>query len=185
MKTVRISKELILANCRDLVSEKGLSNLNIREVAKTCGVSVGSIYYYFPSKNDLVIASIESVWEDIFSIENLAVENVSFLAYIGGLLKNIEKTIKKYPNFFTIHSISLSSKAKPKAKSIMDRYLEKIRVNLSHALELDEKVDDKSFTETFTKEEFIDFVLVNIMYLLMKKTKDYKILLEIISRTIY
>ena len=65
MNTSVTSEKDILEACRQLVSDKGLSFLNMRAVAKSCGVALGSLYYYFPSKNDLLIATIESVWEDI------------------------------------------------------------------------------------------------------------------------
>ena len=40
--------------------------MSIRSVAAACGVSVGSIYNYFDSKADLMGATIESVWREIF-----------------------------------------------------------------------------------------------------------------------
>ena len=40
--------------------------ISIRSVAAACGVSVGSIYNYFQSKTDLVAATVESIWADIF-----------------------------------------------------------------------------------------------------------------------
>lgn len=46
--------------------EKGLSAINMRTVASACGVAVGSIYKYFPSKTDLIYATVADVWKDIF-----------------------------------------------------------------------------------------------------------------------
>ena len=66
MNTVITSKEAILDISRQLVREKGLGAVNIRTIAAACGVSVGSIYNYFCSKSDLVMATIESIWQDIF-----------------------------------------------------------------------------------------------------------------------
>ena len=47
MNTVITSREAILETCRRLVKEQGWSSVNIRNVAAVCGISVGSIYYYF------------------------------------------------------------------------------------------------------------------------------------------
>ena len=66
MNTVITSRENILETCKKIVSNKGLTAINMRLVAKECNIALGSIYYYFPSKDDLLIAIIESVWEDIF-----------------------------------------------------------------------------------------------------------------------
>lgn len=42
------SQEAILGAGKEIVLEYGLQGLNIRDVAKRCGISVGSIYNYFP-----------------------------------------------------------------------------------------------------------------------------------------
>ncbi len=94
------TRETILSTCKKLVSEKGLSFLNMRAVAKASGVALGSIYYYFPSKNDLLVATIESVWEDIFRLNDIETGELSFVEYICLCFEHIQMGIKKYPNFF-------------------------------------------------------------------------------------
>ena len=66
MNHIITSREEILHISRNLIKEKGWAAVNIRSVASACNVSVGSIYNYFHSKSDLVGATIESVWCDIF-----------------------------------------------------------------------------------------------------------------------
>lgn len=63
-KTVT-SKEDILSVSRELAAEKGIQEINMRSVAARCGVAVGSVYNYFSSKNDLMIAVIDSIWNEI------------------------------------------------------------------------------------------------------------------------
>ena len=41
---------------------EGLDSLNMRSVARACQVALGSLYNYFPSKDDLLLATVESVW---------------------------------------------------------------------------------------------------------------------------
>ena len=50
----------IALSCNDLLLEKGIKNLTIAEVAKTAGVSKGSIYDYFENKEDIVFEIIRS-----------------------------------------------------------------------------------------------------------------------------
>ena len=58
MNTIVTSKEAILAECRAIVMEKGISSINMRSVAAACGVALGSLYNYFPSKADLIGAAV-------------------------------------------------------------------------------------------------------------------------------
>lgn len=60
------TKAKILKVCREIISNEGLASLNMRKVARLSDLAIGSLYYYFPSKDSLLTASIESVWEDIF-----------------------------------------------------------------------------------------------------------------------
>ena len=66
MNTVVTSKDEILRASRELIRQRGWSAVSIRSVAAACGVSVGSIYNYFRSKSDLIGATVESLWCEIF-----------------------------------------------------------------------------------------------------------------------
>ena len=59
------SKEDILSVSKEMVAQCGIQAINMRNVAKECGVAVGSVYNYFPSKNDLIIAVIDVIWKEI------------------------------------------------------------------------------------------------------------------------
>ena len=84
-KTVT-SEEEILAAARALLLEKGTGALTMRSVAAACGVAVGSIYNYFPSKGALVGTTIESVWTEIFRPFTAAPAYSSFADCAAALL---------------------------------------------------------------------------------------------------
>ena len=67
-KTVT-SREAILSQCKAIVRESGMKAVNLRDVAKRCGVAVGSVYNYFPSKEHLITATVESIWTEIMHQE--------------------------------------------------------------------------------------------------------------------
>lgn len=165
-----------------MVSEKGLESINMREVAKACEVAIGSIYNYFPSKSELLVATIESVWEDIFDFENTT---HCFITYVEQFFSHICKKIAKYPHFFTIHSLNFSSNGQKDAKMAMEKYLVKIRKKMLENLKSDEQIDASKFDDTFNEEKFVMFVLTNIVSLLVQKQYHCDVLLEVIKRTLY
>ncbi len=185
MSAAATSRETILAACRELVSEQGLAALNMRNVAAACNLALGSIYYYFPSKNELLIATIESVWEDIFRLDDQAKSGVSFTDYIEGCFGQILRGIEKYPNFFTIHSVSLSAGAQNKGKITMDHYLDNIKEKMILSLRKDGQVKKSTFTPSFTEADFLNFVMSNIIFLLIQKKSDCGVLTQVIRRIIY
>lgn len=179
------SRESILSTCRELVSKKGISCLKMRTVAEACNVAVGALYYYFPSKNDLLISVIESVWDDIFKLNDIDINKLSFYEYIEECFKNIASGIQKYPNFFTLHSVSFSAKNKKEARLFMDNYFDKMKEKMLISLRADKHIRINAFSRKFSKEEFVDFVFMNIVGLLLKNKNSCEFLLKVIYRTIY
>ena len=48
-------RELILNAAQNCLRDRGLKGLNIREVAREAGVSLGSVHYYFASKEEILV----------------------------------------------------------------------------------------------------------------------------------
>jgi AcrR family transcriptional regulator len=55
-------KEL-LSKCFDLFAEKGYGTITMRQIAEGLGVSTGTLYHYFPSKQDLFEQLVEELVE--------------------------------------------------------------------------------------------------------------------------
>ena len=100
MNTVVTSKEEILETSRELIRTQGWSAVSIRSVAAACGVSVGSIYNYFDSKADLVGATVESVWCEIFHRPEDADVFQDTQACIVWIYERMECGCRQYPGFF-------------------------------------------------------------------------------------
>ena len=66
MNTVITSKEAIMQVCRRIVAEKSLTALNMRLVADECHIALGTLYNYYADKDELVLATVESILRDIF-----------------------------------------------------------------------------------------------------------------------
>ena len=59
--------KIIKQNCINLIREKGYKQLNIRELAKTTGISTGTFYNFYNSKEDLILSIME---ESQHNLEN-------------------------------------------------------------------------------------------------------------------
>lgn len=64
------SKEALLTTARTITAQEGLLKLTVRKLASATGVSVGTVYNYFPSKKALIEAVIGSVWLEAFHGQN-------------------------------------------------------------------------------------------------------------------
>lgn len=66
MNKVITSREELLAASKSIAAGQGLAALNMRAVAAAANVAVGSVYNYFPSKAELVTATVQDIWRGIF-----------------------------------------------------------------------------------------------------------------------
>lgn len=61
-KIIENLEEKLIDEARRQIEESGYSAMTIRSVAKACGVGVGTVYNYFPSKDALLATFILADW---------------------------------------------------------------------------------------------------------------------------
>ena len=66
MNKTATSRQALLEAAREIARRDGLGHISIRRTAAMCGVSVGTVYNYYPAKADLVLAVIEDFWKRVF-----------------------------------------------------------------------------------------------------------------------
>lgn len=179
------SEQKILETCRQIVSEEGIQALNMRHIAEYQGISLGSLYHYYPSKEAMMSATVESVWLDIFALQRPMTCSGSFLSYIRWLYDRVKKSRIDYPNFSLAHSMSFAAASKQDAKNTMNRCFAQIKGRMAEALEKDRQVKAESFTKEFTKKDLIDFVFSSFFASLMDEKVNSRILLQVIKKCIY
>ena len=185
MKASVTSKEETLKTCCALAASRGLASVNMRSVAKRSGIALGTLYNYFDNKDELLLATVEQIWKDIFHTGDTLPEDLSFPDYVAYLFESIQKGAQQYPGFLFAHSMSIAGAEKEKARSMMENCFCHIRQVMLLVLQNDPWVSDSAFSGTFDPSEFIDFVLENMLMLLMQKEENCSMLCEIIRRTLY
>lgn len=62
-KIIENLKERLLAEARVQIDRDGYESVTIRSIAKGCGVGVGTVYNYFPSKEALIATHLLEDWQ--------------------------------------------------------------------------------------------------------------------------
>ncbi|MGN0378336.1 MAG: TetR/AcrR family transcriptional regulator [Butyrivibrio sp.] len=179
------SKEAIMAACRHIVSEKGLKALNMRAVADKCHIALGTLYNYYSDKNDLVLATIESVWMDIFHMDGDYAPGLSFPDYVKHIFESVQHGVRKYPDFFMAHAVGIANSERSRAKNAMADYFNHMEAGMLKILDGDSDVNPHAFSQSFSKTDFVNFVIENILILLVREKRDCNALIEIIRKIIY
>ena len=64
-KVLQCSREDMLEKARSLLIERGYDACTMREVAAACGVSVGTMYTYFSSKDAMIVHAMAAEWFEV------------------------------------------------------------------------------------------------------------------------
>ena len=184
MNTIVTSREDILHSSRELIRRQGWEAVNIRSVAAACGVSVGSIYNYFSSKAELVGATVESIWHEIFHFPQEPTAFADTLACVSWLYERMRYGSEKYPGFFTLHALSFGPE-KADGKQRMYQTWDHVVRRLSAVLRQDPRVRPDAFQEHFTADQFAQVLFSLLLSALLRQDYDPSAVLEIIRRTIY
>ena len=64
-----IDPEKLVSQAYAIASRDGISALSVRKVAAACGIAVGSVYGYFPTKADLTAAVLTRFFDENLSDE--------------------------------------------------------------------------------------------------------------------
>jgi len=185
INTAVTSKGEILETCRAIVSAEGMAALSMRHVAEVRGVALGSLYHYFSSKDEMITATVESVWRDIFHMDGDGGVQLPLPEYVRWLFSCVREGAKAYPNFSMAHSVSFASSAKAEGRETMQRCFSRMKEGLARSLEADPDVRPDAFSGTFSRADFVDFVFSAFLSSFVREKDDCAVLAEVIRRTVY
>lgn len=75
-----------------ILLDKGYNNFNIREIAKACDFSLGTVYNYFKNKTELIIEVFNIKWnETLEEIKETSDLNISFEEKISLIYEKLDK----------------------------------------------------------------------------------------------
>ena len=129
-------RELITETARELFAQKPFKEVTVREIARTAGVSVGTIYNYYSSVGELFVDVFLENGREIIQLMDEALEDKNpgafrrvCHAYILYLSGNI--TFFQIMSHFIIGGV-LSEDARPKLnecmRAVIDRFEETVRL---------------------------------------------------------
>ena len=71
-------KKIILDGALKSFSANGIDGMTMDNIAAESDFGKATIYYYFPSKEDIICSLMETGWKDLWeSVEEMVIENIS------------------------------------------------------------------------------------------------------------
>ena len=180
------SKEELLKAAKDIAYNEGIDKINIRNVAKRCNVSIGAIYNYFPTKADLVLSVVEDFWNYTWiQKDSYAKDDEKFTVFFERYFKTLLKRLFQFENDWLAKISMLSVQEKEKGIQLEEKCFEHIKHHLFDGIEKDRFIHNDLWNDDFTKDDFVDFVFLNMMSMLRYGKKECKFFLAILEKILY
>tara|TARA_Y100001970_G_C13876932_1_gene671871 strand:+ start:66 stop:641 length:576 start_codon:yes stop_codon:yes gene_type:complete len=130
----KLRKERIIIGALNIFKTNGVDNATMSDIAKESGFGTATLYYYFPSKEDILVAMMERGWIQLWeSIEDKIDDNILPRTKFVNLLNIMSKTVTEnktlYEFLFTAPNII------DKSKQTWKPYQESLYKSLQEILE--------------------------------------------------
>ncbi|MGN0997126.1 MAG: TetR/AcrR family transcriptional regulator [Candidatus Ventricola sp.] len=178
------SMEDILRVSRQIVAAQGLAALSMRAVADGCQVALGTLYHYVRDKDELVMATVGSIWQEILG-EGMPGAGASFPDAVVGLFACVQRGAARYPGFLTAHAACVAGEKRCAARREMERCLDRMRSALLEALCGDARVARGVFDARLTEEALVELALDNILMQLAGNQTDCTALAQLLRLAVY
>jgi AcrR family transcriptional regulator len=83
-------------------SDRGFHATSIRDIAREAGFSIGGVYQFFASKDDLYLRVVEEQWEHFFQLLSIALAAEGFEARIHALTEAMFQAFEERRGFFKL-----------------------------------------------------------------------------------
>ena len=100
-KIIENLENRLIEEAKKQIQEQGYGAVTIRSVANACGVGVGTVYNYFPSKDDLLAAYMLQDWkESIDAVKSVSTESSSPFPVFECMYNQIRSFVSRYEDIF-------------------------------------------------------------------------------------
>ena len=86
-------RDTLLASARHIADTEGAGALNIRRLAMEAGVATGTVYNYFQSKEDVLLALTEEYWQKALLDMRLALRAETFIGQVAEMYAFLRERI--------------------------------------------------------------------------------------------
>lgn len=168
---------LILNAAKELAYEEGLSNISMRKVASKSKIALGTIYNYYPTKMDIIIAIVEDFWQGCFkNLHTVYNEELDFFTQLEKLYFYILHYLEKFESNLLEDLTNLSSSNKNKGKKKESEYIQKFHSTFKRILDSHKDELSSDVFEKFSEEAILRFIIDNFFIMLKRFEHDYEIL---------
>lgn len=176
-------KEIIMSSAKEIAFTQGISKINIRLVAQMSGISIGTIYNYYTTKADLLIAVIEDFWAEAFKEVDLkSLGQKSFFEKIEDIYNSLNHYLHQFKDNWLEQMSLLSVEEKKLGRKKEKEYFQTIYTMIISLMNSDKNISKKSWENGISKERTAEFIFDNMLLMLRKDEKDLDFFITLLKK---
>lgn len=161
-----LTREQVVDRAYALACEQGLSGVSIRSIAAECGVAMGTIYNYFPTKADLLAGVVGRFWrEELGGEMHEAIEpGADYVAFCRRFFADVADALARFRRDWLPQLVAASGMSMadcPEAVHVLDH----MRAGLVRVLEGDPRIDRARLSGDLAPERVAELTLATVMEL--------------------
>lgn len=166
-------RQTIVATAKEIVVKDGYRKLNMRQVAKECGIAVGTIYNYFPTKDELLSELMYGYWmEFISAIQLQQKEEADLFLNLQKIYGILESFIDTFKDTWLKANRSEGGMTKEHHRQ-KDQVVELFVDTIAAAITEYKKGHTKLFENEIRDRELAAFIVQNFMLISQMKQFEY------------
>ncbi|MDD4402054.1 MAG: TetR/AcrR family transcriptional regulator [Desulfitobacteriaceae bacterium] len=175
-KTIKDPMVLIQNQARDILYNEGYKDFSIRKIAKASGVSVGTIYNYFSTKEELLVCLMMEYWEKYYDgLEQIDREEKGIFVKIQRMSEELNAFVRTFQQVwldFNEKGISKSiQQNRQEEKNYFTRLICKVEKMLSREPTILQRLNDLNLDVN----EIAHLIVMNlVMIAQFKNNVEYK-----------
>lgn len=176
-------KDTILSTAKAIAIKQGITKIDIRSVAKNSGIAVGTVYNYFPSKGDLLVAVIEDFWGEAFAeVDWESFGKNDFYNNLERIYNILYIHLNKFKENWLEELSFLKTHEKLLGKQKQNEYFRNIYNKIMKIMEIDKSLKQYQWTSVISKEKLVEFIFENMIMMLKKGEKDMSFFVVILKK---
>ena len=180
-----IEKEKLIDQAYAIAAREGISALSVRKLAAACGIAVGSVYMYFPTKADLTAAVFARFFGQALFEECCRVDGrESFTDYVRKLRDALSAALAQMDVDWFAEMRRLPRSEHEALEAARGPMLAHMEQGLQHVLDADPAVGRSKLVGALSPQKLCSFVLGAIFNSLMEGS-DCEPLFALLDTSLY
>lgn len=181
-----VDKKMILNRAWNIAESQGLEAVNIRAVATACGVSVGSIYNYYPAKADLTADVIKHFFKLAFFDDFCHPQaDETYLAFSRRLFETMQKALARFRSDWLAQIMRLPQSDLEASKSLEAQQLAHVEHGLLLVFENDPTIDRNALPANLDPQKLCHLTLTCMIASIRSGENDCETFFALIEAALY